>query len=74
MKHPRITAALALCAGILVVSSPAFAWTCKAKNAGGDNYTAVGPIRATVAARAVAKCQVNSAVPRTCVLVACTLP
>ena len=74
MKSIRTATALAACAAVLLVASPAFAWTCKAKNARGATYTAVGVVRATVATRALAKCHADSAAQRTCVIVSCTLP
>ena len=74
MKSVGITTVLAFCAGVLLVSSPAYAWTCTATNARGVNYTAVGAVRATVASRALVKCQVNSARPGTCYIKSCTLP
>ena len=74
MKGVKTTTVFALCVGALLVSSPAFAWTCRAKNAAGVTYTAVGIVRATVAARALAKCKASSAAPRTCYVTGCTLP
>ncbi len=69
----RITAlTLALAAGTLIAASPASAWVCKAKNAGGATFTAIGPIKPNVSARAVLKCKIGSTAPATCVITNCT--
>ncbi len=56
----------AAAASLMLAASPAFAWVCTAKNARGALYTSVGLFAAGTCNRAVIKCQLNSAYPRTC--------
>jgi hypothetical protein len=69
-----MTTALALCAGVLLAASPAAAWTCTAKNAGGTAFTGVGVLKVNAEARALAHCRANSVLPRSCVIVNCDQP
>lgn len=64
----------ALAAALSLASSPAFAWICTAKNAAGASFSAVGPLKPNVQARALAKCKVISGLPKTCAIASCTLP
>lgn len=70
MKQRYKTLLLAVVAATLV-ASPAFAWTCKAKNARGATYFGVGVFRAGAVDKALAKCRLDSAAPATCVIVDC---
>jgi len=70
MKHARKTLVIAAVAATLV-ASPAFAWTCKAKNDRGATYFGVGVFKVAAVDRALVKCRLNSLVPATCVIVDC---
>ena len=74
MTRARTTIVLALAAGAMLAASPAFAWTCTAKNARGAHYTAVRAIKANAIAHALNKCKIDSAAPATCHIISCTLP
>jgi hypothetical protein len=71
MKRLKINAALVLCAGLLLASSPALAWTCTAKNAGGTKFVSIGILRVNAETRAIAKCKLASGLPTSCVIVDC---
>jgi hypothetical protein len=70
-KLRSVTLALAGVAGIMLVSSPTFAWVCTAKNARGALSSAVGAFSGPTQARALAKCRANSVAPNSCVIVSC---
>jgi hypothetical protein len=71
MKGLRIKAALALCAGLLLVSSPAMAWVCTAKNVKGAKFTGIGLFKANAEARAITKCKLVTGLAATCVVTDC---
>ncbi len=71
MKGLRIRAALALCAGTLVFSSPAMAWVCTAKNANKATFTGIAVFRANAEARAITKCKLVTGLAATCVVTDC---
>ena len=71
MNRLKLNAGLVLCAGLLLASSPAMAWTCTAKNAGGTKFVSLAILRVNAEARAVTKCKLASGLPATCVIVDC---
>ena len=62
---------VAMSAGLMLATSPAFAWVCTAKNARGALYSSVGLFQVPTQNRAVAKCRAGSVYPNTCVIVSC---
>ncbi len=73
MTKIRLAGMLAVVGGVLVASSPAFAWTCTAKNNVGRTFTTVGLVKATTEARVLTRCKIQSNAPGSCV-VHCTSP
>ena len=70
----RMSKAAMIAIAAILVASPAFAWTCKATNASGATYLGVGVFKAGAADKALTKCRLDSAAPRSCVIVNCWLP
>ena len=58
-------------ASILLVASPAFAWTCVAKNVRGATYVGVGILKQNAIDRAIAKCHLRTVINASCVIIDC---
>ena len=65
------TLLLAVSAGLVLAASPAFAWTCTAKNLRGATYVGVGVLKENAIERALAKCHAGSIINAGCVIIDC---